>query len=72
MYAPDIFGKAVSSLQMTENQSASKADKKQITTTARQTVQFAEDARALSAQRQDAERIQKEQDAAAAAAAAKV
>jgi outer membrane protein OmpA-like peptidoglycan-associated protein len=71
MYAPEIFGKAVSSLQMTENQVSSKAGRKQITTTARQTVQFAEDARALSAQRQDAERIQKERDAAAAAAAAK-
>ena len=70
MYAPEIFGKAVSSLQMTENELSSKANKKQIRTTARQTVQFAEDARALSAQRQDAERIQKEQQEAAARAAA--
>ncbi len=50
---------------------ASKADKSQIITNARQTIQFAEDARSLSAQRQEAERIQKEKDAAAAAAAAK-
>jgi outer membrane protein OmpA-like peptidoglycan-associated protein len=71
MYAPDVFGKAVSSLQMTENELASKANKKQIITTARQTVQFSEDARALSAQRQDAERIQHEKEAAAAKAAAK-
>ena len=39
--------------------------------TARQTIQFAEDARALSAERQDAQRIQKEKEAAAAAAAEK-
>jgi outer membrane protein OmpA-like peptidoglycan-associated protein len=70
-YAPEVFGKAVSSLQMLENQVSSKAEKKQIITTARQTIQFAEDSRALSAQRQNAERIQKEQDAAAASAAAK-
>ncbi|MGB8324992.1 MAG: OmpA family protein [Candidatus Acidiferrum sp.] len=70
-YAPEVFGKAVSSLQMLENQISSKAEKKQIITTARQTIQFAEDSRALSARRQDAERIQKEQDAAAASAAAK-
>lgn len=71
MYAPEIYGKAVSGLQMTESELSGKASRKQITTTARQTVQFAEDARALSAQRQDAERIQKERDAAASAAAAK-
>ena len=70
-YAPEVFGKAVSSLQMLENQVSSKAEKKQLITTARQTIQFAEDSRALSAQRQNAERIQKEQDAAAASAAAK-
>lgn len=70
-YAPDIWVKAQSSLQMTENSVSSKADKKQIITNARQTIQFAEDARALTAQRVEAERIQKERDAAAAAAAAK-
>lgn len=70
-YAPEIFSKATGSLQMAENALASKADKKQVITVARQTIQFAEDARALSAQRQEAERIQKEKDAAAAAAAAK-
>jgi outer membrane protein OmpA-like peptidoglycan-associated protein len=69
-YAPEVFSKAQSSLQSAENSLASKADKSQIITNARQTIQFAEDARALSAERQEAERIQKEKDAAAAAAAA--
>lgn len=70
-YAPEIFSKAESSLQLAENSLASKAEKSQIITNARQTIQFAEDARALSAERQEAERIQNEKDAAAAAAAAK-
>jgi outer membrane protein OmpA-like peptidoglycan-associated protein len=70
-YAPDIFSKATSSLQMAENSLVSKQDKGKIVTNARQTIQFAEDARALSAERQEAERIQKEKDAAAAAAQAK-
>jgi outer membrane protein OmpA-like peptidoglycan-associated protein len=70
-YAPEIFSKAVSSLQMAENSLASKDDKSRIITNARQTIQFAEDARALSAERQEAQRIQNEKDAAAAAAAAK-
>jgi outer membrane protein OmpA-like peptidoglycan-associated protein len=69
-YAADIFSKATSSLQMTENALTSNADKSRIITSARQTIQFAEDARALSAQKQEAERIQKEKDEAAAAAAA--
>lgn len=70
-YAPEIYSKATSSLQMAENALSSTQDKSQILTNARQTIQFAEDARALSAERQEAERIQKEKDAAAAAAAAK-
>lgn len=69
-YAPEIFSKATGSLQMAENSLASKADKGKIVTAARQTIQFSEDARALSVERQEAERIQKEKDAAAAAAAA--
>ena len=69
-YAPDIYAKATSSLQQAENALSSKSDKSQIITIARQTIQFAEDARSLSAERQEAERIQKEKDAAAAAAAA--
>lgn len=70
-YAPDIYSKATSSLQSAESALSSSADKSRVITAARQTIQFAEDARALSAQRQEAERIQKEQDAAAASAAAK-
>ena len=70
-YAPEIFSKATSSLQMAENSLTAKEDKSKILTNARQTIQFAEDARALSAERQEAERIQKEKDAAAAAAKAK-
>lgn len=70
-YAPEVLSKAVSSLQLAENSLTSQADKSQIITNARQTIQFAEDARALSAERQEEERIQKEKDAAAAAAAAK-
>jgi outer membrane protein OmpA-like peptidoglycan-associated protein len=70
-YAPEIFAKAESSLKMTENSLASKADKKQIISNARQTVQFAEDSRALSVRVQDANRIAAEKQAAANAAAAK-
>ena len=70
-YAPEIFSKASSSLQTAENSLASKSDKSKIVTDARRAIQFAEDARALSAQRQEAERIQNEKDAAAAAATAK-
>ena len=70
-YAPDVFSKAAGSLQMAENALASKADKGKVITGARQTIQFAEDARALSAARQEAERIQNEKAEAAAKAAAK-
>jgi outer membrane protein OmpA-like peptidoglycan-associated protein len=69
-YAPEIFSKAEASLKMAENSLASKADKKATISTARQTVQFSEDARALSMQRQDEERIANERAAAAASAAA--
>ncbi len=69
-YAPEIFSKAESSLQMAENSLASKADKNAIISTARQTAQFAEDARALATQRQEQERIAKERQEAAATAQA--
>ena len=69
-YAPEVFSKAESSLQLAENSLASKAEKSQIITNARQTIQFADDARALSVERQEAERIQNEKDAAAAKAKA--
>ncbi len=69
-YAPDVFSKAEASLKITENSVAIKADKNTVISNARQTVQFAEDARALSIQRQEAERIVQERDAAAAKAKA--
>jgi outer membrane protein OmpA-like peptidoglycan-associated protein len=69
-YAPEIYSKAEASLKMTENSLASKADKKVTISTARQTVQFSEDARALSVQRQEEERIASERAAAAATAKA--
>jgi outer membrane protein OmpA-like peptidoglycan-associated protein len=70
-YAPEIFSKAASSLQAAENSLTSKADKSKIVTNARQTMQFAEDARALTSERQEAERIRKEKEAAAAEAGEK-
>lgn len=69
-YAPEIMTKADASLKMAENALASKANKKEITSTARQSVQFAEDARALSVQRQNDERIASEKAAAVAKAKA--
>jgi outer membrane protein OmpA-like peptidoglycan-associated protein len=57
-------------MQKTESALANKADKKQIISTARETIQFAEDARALAAQRQEEARIAAERDAAAAKARA--
>lgn len=69
-YAPEIFSKAQSSLAMTENSLASKEDKKVIISNARQTSQFAEDARALAVQRQQEEAIANARDAAAAKAKA--
>jgi outer membrane protein OmpA-like peptidoglycan-associated protein len=70
-YASEIFSKAEASLQMAENSLASKADKNKVISTARQTVQFSEDSRALAVLRQEQERIAKEREAAAAEAAAK-
>jgi len=69
-YAPEVFSKAEASLKITENSLVSKADKNTIISNARQTAQFAEDARALSVQRQEAERIVQEREAAAAKAKA--
>jgi outer membrane protein OmpA-like peptidoglycan-associated protein len=69
-YAPEIFSKAEGSLQMAENSVASKADKNATISTARQTAQFAEDARALAVQRQEQERIAKEREDTAAKAQA--
>ncbi len=69
-YAPEIFSKAEGGLKMAEDYFANKAAPKTILSTARQTVQFAEDARALAVQRQEEERIANEREAAAAKARA--
>jgi len=66
--APEIFSKAQASLQGAEDALAGNAGKKEIISAARQTVQFAEDARALAAQRQEQARIVAEREAAAAQA----
>ena len=70
-YDPEVYAKATSSLQMAENALQQGSGKNQVISAARQTIQFAEDARSLAVQRQTAERIQKEKEAAAAEAAAK-
>ena len=70
-YAGEIFSKAEENLKLAEEALAKKANKKTIISTARQAVQFSEDARALAVQRQEEERIAQEKAAAAEAAAAK-
>jgi outer membrane protein OmpA-like peptidoglycan-associated protein len=67
-YAPEVFRKADGGLKMAENALARKSDRKEIISTARLTVQSAEDARALAFQRQEEERIANEKAAAAAKA----
>ncbi len=69
-YAADILSKAEGGLQMTERYLENKAERSTIVSTARQTIQFAEDARALAVQKQEEERIASERDAAAAKAKA--
>ncbi|NWF83670.1 MAG: OmpA family protein [Bryobacteraceae bacterium] len=69
-YAPEIFTKADGGMKMAENALARKANRKEVISAARSTVQFAEDARALAAQRQEEERIAAEKAAAAAKAKA--
>ena len=64
-YSPEIYTKAEASLKMAENALTRKAQRKEIVSTARQAVQFSEDARALAAQRQNEERIANERKAAA-------
>ncbi len=68
-FAPEVLTKAEGSLQMMENSLASN-DKNATLSNARQTIQFAEDARALSVQRQDQQRIANEKAEAAARARA--
>lgn len=69
-YAAEILSKAEGSLQMTEKYVENKTQRSTIVSTARQTVQFAEDARALSLEKQEEERIANEREQAAAAAKA--
>jgi outer membrane protein OmpA-like peptidoglycan-associated protein len=69
-YAPDIYTKADASLKMAENALSGKQNWNSVVSLSRQTCQFAEDARLLTLQRQEAERIENEKLAAAAAAKA--
>jgi outer membrane protein OmpA-like peptidoglycan-associated protein len=69
-YAPAAFSKAKSSLQMAEDLLSQNSGRNQVISAARLAIQFAEDARALSAQQEEAERTQKKMEGAAAAAAA--
>jgi outer membrane protein OmpA-like peptidoglycan-associated protein len=69
-YAPEAFAKATASLRVMDNAVRAKSDKNDLITEARQTAQFAEDARTLSVQLQEVARIEKEKEAAAEAAAA--
>jgi outer membrane protein OmpA-like peptidoglycan-associated protein len=69
-YAPEFFAKADGGLQIAERDLKQKANKKEIVSRARTAVQEAEDARALTVQRQEEERIAAERQAAAASAKA--
>jgi outer membrane protein OmpA-like peptidoglycan-associated protein len=69
-YAAEAFAKATATLKMMDGAVSAKSDNNIVVSEARQTAQFAEDARALSVQLQEAARIQKEKEAAAEAAAA--
>jgi len=69
-YAPEILSKAQGGLDLAENALARKANKREIISLARQTTQSLEDARALTAERQEQERITAERAAAAAKAKA--
>jgi len=69
-YAPDVYSKADGGLKLAENALAQKANRKEIVSLARQAAQFSEDARALTAEKIEQERIANERAAAAAAAKA--
>jgi outer membrane protein OmpA-like peptidoglycan-associated protein len=70
-YAPDVFSKAEGGLKLAEQALARKASQKEIRSLAQQTAEFSEDARALTAERQEQERIAAQRDAAAATAKAR-
>jgi outer membrane protein OmpA-like peptidoglycan-associated protein len=63
-YAPEIFTKAEASLKMAENSLARKAASQEVISTAVQSIQFSEDARALAIQRQAEEALANERKAA--------
>src|SRR5258708_35056555 len=69
-YAPDVFSKAAGGLKLAENALARKANRKEVVSLARQAAQFSEDARALTTERVEEERIETERAAAAAEAKA--
>ena len=60
-YAPDSLKKAQASLEMANSSVITKGKEKEVITLARQAVQFAEDARALTVERQEIEREQQRQ-----------
>ena len=64
-YAAEIHSRAESNLILAENLLQQKADRNEIISAARQTVQLAEDARAFAVDRQEQERIASERAAAA-------
>ncbi len=64
-YAEDSFRKAAQLLHQAEDMHKGKADKKQVEMTAREAVQTAEDARAITVKRRDEERVEMERRAAA-------
>jgi len=64
-YASDSFHKAFQLLQQAEGSLARKGDKKQIEMSAREAVQTAEDARAITVKRREDERLTQERAAAA-------
>lgn len=69
-YAPEILSKAQGGLDLAEAALTRKANKKDILSLARQTMQSSEDARALTAERVEQERMATERAAAAAKAKA--
>ncbi len=69
-FAPEVLSKAQGSLDQMEYAIKNKSGNDAVIAVARQTVQFAEDARALSVERQDQARIVKEREDAAAKAKA--
>jgi outer membrane protein OmpA-like peptidoglycan-associated protein len=64
-YASESFQKAAQLLQQAESSLAHKGDKKQVEMSAREAVQTAEDARAITVKRRDDERLTQERAAAA-------